>query len=133
MIASEHEIIPAAMVEQQSRRIALETNSISDSYDDKKVEVTRNRNRHHPNQHPQTLENHESFLVCPGKNPVKVSSDEIGSVSIRVILSNSIIRRLLTGVEKNNGEIFLYIRDMKERNSRNNYDNHNHHQHNQTK
>jgi hypothetical protein len=128
MIASEHEIEP------HSRRIALETNSISDSYDDQNVVV--GRNRHH---HQQTLENHESFLVCPGKHPVKVSAEDIGSVSIRVVLSNSIIRRLLTGAKKNNGEIFLYIHDMteklkrEEKNSRNNYDNRNHHQHNQTK
>lgn len=129
MIATEHE-----MPSEQSRRIALETNSIIDSYDNKNAGKATSMPRHH--HHHQPMENHESFLVCPGKHPQKVPPSELGSVSIRLDISATLIHRLLTGM-RNNGEILLYIRDeVEERETgiqRNNYDNRNHHQHNQTK
>jgi hypothetical protein len=69
------------------------------------------------------LENHESFLVCPGKSPVKIGQNQ--PVSIQIYFDNFIHR------EKNrhhhnkrdNGEIYLLITDGGLHDNYNNHDN----------
>lgn len=96
------------------QRIALETNLISDTYEEAPV-------RH--------LENHESFLVCPGKQPVKIGANY--PVSIHIYFHNFVRRtnknHRTQQHEGDYGDIYLHITDE---GFRDNYDNENNQQNN---
>lgn len=83
-----------------SQRIALETNLITDSYDTP----------------PKRLENHESYLVCPGKQTVKIGANY--PVSIHIFFHNFVRRTNNTDDHRereqhagDNGDIYLHITD----------------------
>lgn len=71
------------------RKIALETNSITDSYetDAAAAAMTMQRQRN--------MDNHESFLICPGRQAVKLSSTtHHDSVSLTCCDTNSMIETM---------------------------------------
>lgn len=74
----------------------METNTITDSYE--------TQQKH--------LENHESFLVCPGKQPVKIAANY--AVSIHIYFDN-FVRRKNTNHQQhegdNSGDIYMHITD----------------------
>lgn len=73
-----HHDVPA----ETSRRIALETNSITDSYETENAAAALTMQK----QRQPKLENHESFLICPGRQAVKLSpAMNHGSVSIKIL------------------------------------------------
>lgn len=78
-----------------SQRIALETNTITDSYE--------SQGKH--------LHNHESFLMCPGKQPIKVGSNY--AVSIHIYFDNFARRKNKNPQQHDgdNGDIYLHITD----------------------
>lgn len=88
-----------------SQRIALETNSITDSYETQ----------------PSNMDNHESFLVCPGKQPIKIAANY--AVSIHIYFDNFARRKntIHQQHDGDNGDIYLHITD--EGFHDNNYDN----------
>lgn len=77
------------------QKIALETNLITDSYDG-------------PAKH---FENHESFVVCPGKQPIKIGANY--PVSIHIYFHNFVSRQSKNHRKRhegdNNGDIYLHI------------------------
>lgn len=77
-----------------SQRIALETNTITDSYE--------TQSKH--------LDNHESFLVCPGKQPIKIAANY--AVSIHIYFDNFVLRKNTNHQhDGDNGDIYLHITD----------------------
>lgn len=76
-----------------SQRIALETNTITDSYETQ----------------ASHLPNHESFLICPGKRPIKVGSNY--AVSIHIYFDNFVRRKNENHHQhdEDNGDIYLHI------------------------
>jgi hypothetical protein len=77
---------------EHSQRIALETNTIDDSYE---------------SQQRGKLPNHESFIVCPGKHPIKIASNH--GVSIHIYFDN-FVRRKPKDAPQHDG-IYLHITD----------------------
>lgn len=58
------------------------------------------------------LENHESFLVCPGKQPIKIGSNY--PVSIHIYFNNFASRKNKnhrTQHDGDNGDIYVHITD----------------------
>lgn len=112
-----------------SQRLSLETNVIPDSSVVDKIPLHKHQHHLH-----NTMGNHESFLMCPGRRPVKIGSNQ--PVSINIFLDNFIQRKNNDNNNKNNydkrrdnREIYLRIKDGGIEN--NNYNNgHNHHANN---
>lgn len=82
----------------------METNSITDSYETL----------------PTNLDNHESFLVCPGKQPIKIAANY--AVSIHIFFDNFARRKNENHQQHDgdNSDIYLHITDE---GFRDNYDN----------
>lgn len=78
-----------------SQRVALETNTIKDSYETE----------------AKQMYNHESFLMCPGKQPIKVGSNY--AVSIHIYFDNFARRKSKNHQQHDadNGDIYLHITD----------------------
>lgn len=86
------EILPGHEVPYHSQKVSLETNMITDES---------------PELH---LENHESFLECPGKHPIKIKANQ--PVSIHIYFENFVSRKNKNYRRKgDNGDIYLLISD----------------------
>lgn len=91
-----------------SQRISLETNVIPETYEKTpfiQQQPHHNHHRHH-NRHNNAMDNHESFLMCPGRRPVKIGSNQ--PVSINIFVDNFIRN---DDNKRDNGEIYLSIKD----------------------
>lgn len=93
-----------------SQRISLETNVIPETYE-KAVTTQKHPHHHnhhhrHHNRHNNAMDNHESFLMCPGRRPVKIGSNQ--PVSINIFVDNFIGN---DDNKRDNGEIYLSIKD----------------------
>jgi hypothetical protein len=68
----------------------LETNLISENYEkpNQIVKQTQQQQQHH--QHP--LKDHESYLMCPGRQPIKIGSTN-QPVSIHIYFNNFVHRK----------------------------------------
>lgn len=107
-----------------SQRISLETNVIPETYE-KPAPIQQQHNHHHHrhhNHHNNAMVNHESFLMCPGRRPVKIGSNQ--PVSINIFVDNFIRN---DDNKRDNGEIYLSIKDGGiEKNNRHNHHANNH-------
>lgn len=107
------------------QRISLETNSIAESYD--------NQQKHHHNKPHHRMENHKSYLICPGKSPIEIGSNQ--PVSINIYINNPTHRNSnqpemhQTNNENASDEIYLRIveKEFNKNHANNNHHNHHHH------
>lgn len=115
-----HETSP---VMPASQRISLETNVIPEAYE--KPPPQKHHHQHH--RHHSGMGNHESFLMCPGRRPVKIGSTQ--PVSISIYFDNFVKRN--SNDNGDNDEIYLRIKEGEIEANNNNYNNHrNHHANN---
>lgn len=115
-IISGHEtpVMPA------SQRISLETNVIPDTFEKPSHQKHPHHNHH---RHHNGMGAHETFLMCPGRKPIKIGSNQ--PVSINIIFENFVNRNNINN-NGDNGEIYLRIKEREEidENNNNNYNNH---------
>jgi hypothetical protein len=97
-----------------SQRISLETNAIPET-----EEKPPQQKHHHHHRHG--MGNHESFLVCPGRRPIKMGSNQ--PVSINIYFEN-FVNRNRNNNNGDNGEIYLRIKEGKIGENNINYNNH---------
>lgn len=106
-----------------SQRISLETNVIPETYE----KSPQQKHHHHHHRHHNGMGHHESFLICPGRRPLKIGSNQ--PVSINIYFDEFAKRE-----RNNNGdndEIYLRIKEGEIGGNNNNYNNHqNHHANN---
>lgn len=96
-----------------SQRISLETNIIPESYE-------KPPQQKHHQHHRHGMGNHESFLICPGRRPIKIGSNQ--PVSINIYFENFVSRK--HNENGDNGEIYLRIKEGEIEANNNNYNNH---------
>lgn len=115
-LLSGHEALPTM---PPSQRISLETNVIPDTHEKKHQQ---HHHRHH-SHHQNAMDNHESFLMCPGRRPIKIDSNK--PVSINIFFENIVQEN---EQRDKRGEIYLRIKDGGE--EQNNYHNRRNHANN---
>lgn len=88
-----------------SQRISLETNVIPETFEQP---TQPKHHHHHHHRHHHGMGNHESFLMCPGRRPIKIGSNQ--PVSINIFFEN-FVNRNHNDNDGDNGEIYLRIKE----------------------